>query len=292
MRTRGLAVAALIGAVISGCVPPFAEPAPTLSPTADRPRFDAATYMYALQARGTIRIGVLDRDVPFARRDSGGGYVGFEPDLGRELAKALFGQIQSADSVIEWIPVDRSSAVPALAGGRTDVVIARLVADDERAAAADLTTPYFATGERILVAASNDEIKELPDLDTKTVCVQGDTGVAERVVGANAFARTLSLDTYASCLGALRAGQVDAIGADEATLWGLRRADADTKIVGRYLLVERYAIGVKKGSAERPGFLPFLDGWLAAVIGDGTWARLYETHIKPLSGETRTAPTR
>ena len=59
--------------------------------------------MYALQTKGKIRIGALDNAAPFSSRDPSGRYVGFEPDLGRELAKAIFGTRQDIDSVIEGL---------------------------------------------------------------------------------------------------------------------------------------------------------------------------------------------
>ena len=273
---------------------PQATPEPTATPTAGptsaRPRFELATYMYALQTKGRIRIAALDKDMPFAVRDNTGSYAGFEVDLARELAKAIFGPRQDIDSVIEWVSVDRSTAVSALTSLQADVAIARLAATEERAALIDLSDPYFNTGERILVRSTNDEIKDLADLDNKTVCVQRGSGVEEHIAIANESARTLALDTYASCIGALAAGQVDAIGADEAILWNLIRENPDTRLVGRPLTTERYAIGIKKNASDRQGFLPFLNTWLAGIIRDGTWGRLYAQHITPLSKDTKTSP--
>lgn len=247
--------------------------------------------MYALQIKGKIRIGTRENAAPFAARDASGARSGFEVDLGRELARAIFGARPDADAVIEWVSLDPASATVALTDGRVDVVIGGLDATEERAAALELTEPYLVTGERILITTANEEIKELPDLDTKTVCTQAGSGVAPHVEEANAFARTLELDTYDSCLGALRAGQVDAIGAPETTLWQLRARDPATKLVGRNLMTERYAIGSKRTEGgDRTGFGAFLATWLAAAIRDGTWARLYDRHVKPLSGESRTAP--
>ena len=246
--------------------------------------------MYALQTKGKIRVGALQNDIPFATRDSRGIYAGFEVDLARELAKAIFGPQQDVDSVIEWVSVDRSTGASALTSLQADVVIARLVATDERRAVIDMSDPYFVSGERILVSSTTDDIKDLPDLDTKTVCVQRGSGVGDHVDEANPSARTLELDTYASCLGALKAGQVDAIGADEQLLWNLVRENPDSKLVGGLLTTERYAIGVKKHASDRQGFVPFLNTWLAGVIRDGTWGRLYAQHITPLSKETKTSP--
>ena len=289
-RTAALAVIVL---ALAGCLPQ-ASPEPsrtaTPAPTPSHPRFELATYMYALQTKGKIRIGALDNAPPFSSRDPSGRYAGFEPDLGRELAKAIFGSRQDIDSVIEWISVDRGTAVSALTSAQADVVIARVPLTEERTAAVDLSDTYFITGERILVRSTDSEIKDLADLDTKTVCVQTGSGVEAHVAAANDSARTLALDSYASCVGALQQGQVDAIGADELTLWGLLGQDPNSKIVGRALLEERYAIGSKKNTADRQGFLPFLNTWLAGVIRDGTWGRLYAQHIAPLSKETKAAP--
>jgi ABC-type amino acid transport substrate-binding protein len=291
---RHLAVAALVATIVAGCIPQASQPTPTSSarPTSSRPKFELATYMYALQTKGKIRIGVLDAAPPFSTRSSTGTYAGFEPDLGRELAKAIFGPQQTADSVIEWISVDRSTAVSALTSLQADVVVARLASTPDRTAIIDLSDPYFVTGERILIRSTNDEIKDLPDLDTRTVCSLRGTDVAAHVDDMNGFARTLELDSYSACLGALAAGQVDAIAADEATLWDLGRQDPMTKIVGRPLVSERYGIGTKKSvAADRQGFLTFINTWLATAVADGTWARLYARDVAPLSKETKTSPT-
>jgi ABC-type amino acid transport substrate-binding protein len=33
-----------------------------------------------------------------------------------------------------------------------------------------------------------------------------------------------------------------------------------------------------------------MNTWLAGIIKDGTWAKLYEKHITPVSGDKKTAP--
>jgi ABC-type amino acid transport substrate-binding protein len=293
VNVRGLAALATAAVTIAACLPQPGTPTPTPTPraTSARPKFELASYMYALQTRGKIRIGVLDDAPPFAQRAGGGSYTGFEPDLGRELAQSIFGPQQNIDSVIEWVSVDRSTGVSVLAGSRADVVIARLDAGDARTASIDLTRTYFVTGERIVVRSLNDEIKDLADLDTKTVCVRSGSPTAAHVVDANEFARTLELDTYLSCLGAVQHGQADAIGADQATLWNLMKEDPATKLVGRNLTTERYAIGAKKNAGgDRNGFVDYLNDWLRAAIAAGVWARLYTQDITPLSGDSRTSP--
>lgn len=289
---RVAALAAIVLALVA-CFPessPTPSATPTPAATLARPRFELATYMYALQTKGKIRIGALDNAAPFSSRDTSGRYSGFEPDLGREIAKAIFGPRQDIETVIEWISVDSSTAVSALTSLQADLVIARIPITDGTAAAIDLSDTYLVTGERILVSAANDEIKDLADLDTKTVCVQSGSGVDAHVEDANESARTLVLDTYASCLGALERGQVDAIGADEMTLWRLIAQDPQTKIVGHPILEQRYGIGITKDARIREGFLPFINTWLGGAIRDGTWSRLYAQSIASFSKETKNSP--
>src|SRR2546428_4838481 len=187
MNARYRAALALLAIVIAACIPqPSQEtPTPTTPATSARPKFELATYMYALQTKSKIRIAVLDKAIPFAVHDSTGLRTGFEVDLGRELAKAIFGPQQDPDTVIEWISVDSTTAVSALTNAQADLTLARLVAPESGTgldSPVDLSDPYFATGERILVKSSDNEIKDLPDLDTKTVCVQRDTAGPEHVV--------------------------------------------------------------------------------------------------------------
>src|SRR2546426_12166698 len=132
MNPRYPAALALLAMVIAACVPQPSEETPALTarPTSARPRFELATYIYALQTKGKIRIGVLDKAIPFAVHDSSGLRTGFEVDLGRALANAIFGPQQDPDSVIEWIPVERTAAVSALTRAQADLTLARLASPE------------------------------------------------------------------------------------------------------------------------------------------------------------------
>ena len=103
-------------------------------------------------------------------------------------------------------------------------------------------------------------------------------------------AKLLLLDSYPACLLALQQGQADAVSTDETILFGLVKQDPSTMIVGKYFSDEPYGIGVKKDTGDRVGFVPFLNTWLAQIIKDGTWGKVYEKHITPVSGDKKTAP--
>ena len=64
--------------LIGGCSPQEPPPTPTPTPTVARPRFEITTYMYALQTKSKIRIGVLDGAPALSAREPSGRRSGFE----------------------------------------------------------------------------------------------------------------------------------------------------------------------------------------------------------------------
>ena len=285
-------VLALVLVMASACGPAgIIVPTPGPSPSASTPpRFDLSTYQYALQTKARLRIATAEAASPFSAR-SGTAWSGFDTDIGREIAKAIFGQRADIDTFIEWVPVTAATRVAALIDNKVDVVIQTFAIDAETAKRVDFSDPYFLTGGRVMVRRS-DSIAGLGELSEKTVCVRRGSGIEAGVSQATGgFAKILSLSDDGACLLALQRGQTDAIAADEAVLLDLVRQDPTTRMVGGYLTQASYAVGIKRNqSGDRQGFLPFVDTTLAAIVRDGTWAKLYEKHIAPLSGDHKTKP--
>src|SRR2546428_13106433 len=111
MRTRAarILVPFVAALVVSSCIfgqPDTTKPTPTpgstTTPGATRPRLELSTYQYGLQVKGKIRVGVLDKDQPFSVR-SGGSYDGFDADIAREIARAIWGPNDDPDTHIEWV---------------------------------------------------------------------------------------------------------------------------------------------------------------------------------------------
>src|SRR5438552_950596 len=173
-REMRLVALALVGIALVSCLPQqgTSSPTPTARPSAARPRFELASYMYALQTKGKIRIAVLENAPPFAFREPNGTYSGFEADLGRELAKAIFGPLPNEDSVIEWVAVDRSTAVNALAGlpsPAAAVSFASIIPTPGRSSAVHRSDPRLLSAERSALAATNGVGAGVAALDSQTV---------------------------------------------------------------------------------------------------------------------------
>jgi putative glutamine transport system substrate-binding protein len=275
----GVFVAAACGG--AGTAGPSASAAPT------KPSFAASSYMATIQASGKLRVGTRDDNVPFGLKNPATGkYEGFDVDVARELAKALFG-VADADSVIEYVSVVSATRIPTLNDNKADFVIATFTINDDRKKQIDFSDVYFRTGQKILVKKDNTSIKDVKDLGGKTVCTaKGST--SEKNITAQAPQATMNLqDTYAPCLILLQQGRVDAISTDETILFGLVKQDPNTKIVGGYFSDEPYGIGIKQG---RTGFPEWMNAELKKMVADGRWAKIYKQWITPVSGDEKKNP--
>jgi ABC-type amino acid transport substrate-binding protein len=282
----GLAVAFVAGC--GGAAPSGGGGSPSPAP-----KFDTASYMNAIQVRGKLRIGTQEDNPPFSVKNPATlKWEGFDADVGRDLAKAIFGTKEDIETVIEWVPVTSATRIGTLTDNKSDVIIKTFTINEERKTQIDFSDIYFKTGQRILVKKSNDTIKEVADLANKTFCAQRGSTSEQNVTKATPSAKPLLLASYPECLLALQQNQAEAVSTDETILFGLVKQDPNTKIVGKYFSEEPYGIGVKKSvNADRQGFVPFLNTWIAAMIKDGTWGKLYEKHITPVAGDKKTSPT-
>lgn len=299
-RRLDLALAAVVAALLIACQPqvtPSPTPA-TASPSPTRPRFELSTYEYALQTKGKIRVAVRDAGFPplTQPRSGSGKMAGFEPDLAREIAKAIFGTTDDPDTHLEWISVDDSTRVSALTSLQADLSIAAIALTDDTKKVIDLSDPYLTVAQRLLVKKTNDQIKEIADVATgeNTVCAQqGSRSEEELRKVTNERAKILPLRTFDFCMQALASGAADAVVSDEVQLFGvMTKQPNDFRLAGRPFGAQQLAIGMKKNAAgDRTGFREFVNTALLGIVADRRWARLYETHITPLSGEKKQLPT-
>ncbi|MEK7285662.1 MAG: glutamate ABC transporter substrate-binding protein [Chloroflexota bacterium] len=294
VRAASLLVAtAFVAGACGGGAAPSGQASPTAAATATaaaKPKFELASYQYAIQTKGKIRVATREDNIPFGLKNPATTkFEGFDIDVVREFAKAIFGKEAEADpdKFIEFIPVVSATRIPTLQDNKADMVAATFTINEERMKQIDFSAVYFRTGQKILVKKDNTTIKTVTDLNNKTVCTARGSTSEKNITAKAKDAKLLLLDTYAPCLLALQQGSADAVSTDETILFGLVKQDPNTKIVGDYFSDEPYGIGVAK---DRVGFTPFLNKVITDMIADGRWAKLYEKHITPVSGDKKTGP--
>jgi ABC-type amino acid transport substrate-binding protein len=300
-RAARIPVLLLTALVASSCIfgqpdttkpTPEATPTPNASPT--RPRLELSTYQYGLQVKGKIRVGVLDKDQPFSVR-SGNVYDGFDADIAREIARAIWGPNDDPDTHIEWISVDNSTRIAALTSNQADIVLGALPINDDTKKVIDLSDPYAKNGQRLLVKKARTDIKDISDLAAgdQTVCaIKGSTWEANLKRITNDRAKILELETLEFCIQALKTGAADALTHDEVVLLNIVYRDPDVKLVAKPFTDDQVGIGMKKNTSnDRTGFREFVNTALLTIVANRTWAKIYERWITPLTGEKKQLPT-
>src|SRR5437763_16203235 len=123
---RGVAAAVCVGAMLwlLGCSAiPWGAPRESGSP----PNFPADSYMARIQQRGQLIVGVKYDTPPFGSLNPVSNQVeGFDPDLGRELARALFGD----EKKVRLDEAVSRNRVPFLQEDKVDIILSTLTITD------------------------------------------------------------------------------------------------------------------------------------------------------------------
>jgi ABC-type amino acid transport substrate-binding protein len=252
---------------------PWGAPTESGSP----PDFPADSYMARIQQRGQLVVGVKYDTPPFGSLNRLTNQVeGFDVDLGRELARVLFGDAVKA-RFVEALSADR---IPFLQDDQVDVVLSTMTITDERRQAIDFSEPYYVAGQSILVPRGSP-IRNVDDLNDRTVAT-GQSSTSARTLRKQApRARQLLFPSYGEALAALKDRRADAVSTDDTILMGMMLGDPELHMVGGAFTEEPYGAGLKKG---RPELVAFVNQVFDQLKTNGRWTELYKEHIAPLSG--------
>jgi polar amino acid transport system substrate-binding protein len=248
------------------------RPGPLPSPGA----MPTGSTMATIAERGRLIVGV-DQNTKFfgSRNPASGQPEGFDIDLAREIARHIFGD----PNTIKFQVVDASQREKALQSGLVDLVVRTYTITCARKDIVDFSTVYYYAHQKIL-AAKGSGIHSAADLPGKRVCAVSGTTSLSRLFALNPRPQLFSASTWTDCLVLLQQGQVDAISTDDVVLAGLKTQDQlNVEVVGDNMSDEPYGVGVKLGNDD---LVRFVNGVLERIRQDGTWERLYDTHLQEL----------
>ena len=205
-----------------------------------------ADVLEDIKKRGTLIVGVKPDYKPFGFRDPSGAIVGFEPDIGKEVADKL-------GVKLELEPVVSSNRMQFLQQGKIDLMIATMNDKPDRRQVVGIIDPlYYASGVNVL-ASRKAALKNWEQLKGQKVCgIQGawyNKPVAEKY-GADivAFKGQAEAET------ALMQGNCIAWVYDD-TAFAERLADAkwkDYEMPLETILEEPWGVAVKLEEREGP----------------------------------------
>ena len=254
----------------SGCTaswPPMRDlPAPGHMP---------AGYLYTIQQRGHLTVGVDQNTNQWGYLDPQGHYRGFDIDMLRQVAIALFGRVTRENLVFVVVPnADRAAAVNS---GAVDIVAETMTITCKRWKDVDFSSVYYEAEQRVLVPNSST-ITSVPDgLAGKRVCAAATSTSLARLGRLQLSPPVVPWQarTQADCLVLLQQGQVDAVSTDDTILRGMVAQDPSLHIVaGSALEPEPYGMAI---SAAHRQLTEFVNGVLERVRRH-TWAQIYRNN--------------
>lgn len=253
-------------------------------PVASDEAIASSEWATAVKEAGTLRVGGVQTSALFCLLNE---VDGVERGMDAGLFQLLTRYILGDESAYELTQVTSDTRESVLQNNQVDCVFATYSITPERQELISFAGPYFVARQAILVKADNTDINGVDDLAGKNVAVQsGSTGPSiVDEYAPEAVQQEFSTDEEARA--ALEQGRVDAYVIDETMQAGsIIKAPGKYKIVGEPFGPEDpYGIGVPLDSDA----VEFINGFLAEIEGDGTWADLWKVTIGDRTGQD-TAP--
>lgn len=324
-RVVGVAIATLGALVASGCsgsvrlpdaiegeAPPSTDvvvPTPPTCSTADAAldptrsyepegplpapgEMPAGSTMAAIRDRGQLIVGVSGDTLLFGARNALTKQIeGFDIDMLKEVARAIFGTAPEAEPPITYKVITYADRLPNLEAGPdnggVDIVAHTMTINCNRWLRIAFSSTYFDAGQRVLVKKDSG-FASIDDLNTSgtTVCApEGSTNIDYVRDPANGFDQmvVLAKPDITDCLVAMQQGEADAATGDDTVLAGLAAQDPNTVVVGEKFTEEPYGLGMAKDKID---FVRFVNGVIEEMRTDGRWTAIYERWLVGVLSDT------
>jgi polar amino acid transport system substrate-binding protein len=244
--------------------PPATLPAPGAMPSGSfMARIEHRGYLIAGVNAGFFGFGYLN---PFT-----GKIEGFEIDLVRELARAIFGNPNDFQLKALTVP----QRIPFVQQGRVDIVVDAMTITCERRRQVAFSTVYYDAHQRVLVPVTSNA-RGLQDLGGRRVCASAQSAPIAVIEQQPSHPIAVDAPQAIDCLVYLQQGRIDAISTDNSILLGFKAQDPYTKLIGPSLADVPYGMAISKA---HPDFVRFVNGVLAQLRVDGTWRRIYARRL-------------
>lgn len=235
----------------------------------------AGSTMAKIVTRGWLVAGVNQNAYRVGHRDpQTGELVGFEIDIVRAIAFALFGD----PNRVKYAAIDASDREAALRDGRVDVVVRTMTMTCEAWRSVDFSTEYYTAHQRLLVPAGSG-VTEIEDLSGHKVCAAEGSTSLSNITRFNPDAIPVSTRDIVDCLVLLQQNQISAVSTSDILLVALAAQDPRTAIVGRSLKDQPYGVAVAKST---PDLVRFVNGVLQRIRDDGSWAASHSRWLTTL----------
>ena len=190
---------------------------------------EAQQTLEAIKARGQLVCGIGTGVAGFGLPDSRGVWQGFDVDMCRGLAVAIFNDATK----LRFVPLSSSTRFTALGAGEVDVLFRTSTQTMLRDVTLGLrhVTTYFYDGHGFIVRTGT--VNKVAEMRDATIClVQGTTNeqvTADYFRSINTPFRPVLFERTDQATAALQAGRCDSFGTDASQLAGVRSTMANPR---------------------------------------------------------------
>jgi len=225
--------------------------------------------------KGELRVGFEAGYMPFEMTNKKGGFVGFDIDMAKEMAKAMG---------VKFVPVNTAwdGIIPSLITNKFDIIMSGMTVTQERNLKINFADPYIIVGQTILINKKHKgKIKSYKDLNNSKYIVSSKLGTT----GEQAVKRMIPKCTYKSFETEPEAALEVVNGKADAFVYDLpycvvfmaQQGAGKLVFLDKPFTFEPLAWAVKKGD---PDFMNFLNNFLNQIANDGRYERIYNKWIK------------
>jgi polar amino acid transport system substrate-binding protein len=233
-----------------------------------------ATTLDEVRAAGALRVAVLDGQPPMSFTDPATHQlIGYEIDIAHAIARHIGVRLQ-------LVPTAEGQRISLLRSGGADIILAELSITPGRADVIDFSVPYFRSGLRLLVRASDSN--HIEDYGASRIAAERGTTQQELLSSDFHGAEKVLFDDASQAFAAMRQHKVDAVLQDGMVLAALLASApdrADFKILPDSLTDESFAVGLVKNTHA---LLDAVNLALLDLEASGDAERIYRKWLGPL----------
>lgn len=229
----------------------------------------AQSALDQIKQAGALRIGTEGTYAPFTYHDSTGALVGFDVEIGREIAKRIGVEAEFVEG--PW-----DGLIAGIDANRYDVVINQVGITEERRQKYDFSEPYIASKAALVVRGDNADIARFEDLAGKRAAqtLTSNYGKLAQEHGAE----IVPTDGFDQSIALVVQGRADATINDSLSFYDFKKQqpDANVKIVATQADADFSGVLLAKG---KPELVEAINAALADIKADGTYSTLSEKYF-------------
>jgi cystine transport system substrate-binding protein len=229
----------------------------------------AQSALDQIKQAGVLRIGTEGTYAPFTYHDSTGALVGFDVEIGREIAERLGVEAEFVEG--PW-----DGLIAGIDANRYDVVINQVGITEERQAKYDFSEPYIASKAALVVRGDNEDVKSFADLAGKRAAQTLTSNYAD--LAREHGAEIVATEGFDQSIALVLQGRADATINDSLSFFDFKKQQpgADVKIVATEADADFSGVLLAKG---KPELLEAINAALKSIKEDGTYAEISEKYF-------------